>query len=87
MDSGTLRRGDRGLKFKTEVGLLLIAITLFAVGMFFYSYQSGVGDSASFSLSLAFPYRGVAIAFVGFGSVSMVTASISYSKRSKSILQ
>jgi hypothetical protein len=74
------------LKFKTEVSLLLIAITLFAVAMFFYSYQSG--DSASFSLSLAaFPYRGIALAFVGFGSVSMVTASISYSKRSKSILQ
>ena len=67
------------MKFKTEVSLLLIAITLFAVAMFFYSYQSGV--------SLAFPYRGIALAFVGFGSVSMVTASISYSKRSKSILQ
>jgi hypothetical protein len=74
------------LKFKTEVSLLLIAITLFAVAMFFYSYQS-VGDSASFSLSLVFPYRGIALAFVGFGSVSMVTASISYSKRSKNILQ
>jgi hypothetical protein len=65
------------LQFKTEVCLLLIAITLFAVAMFFYSYQSGV---------IAYPYRGIALAFVGFGSVSMVTASISYSKRSKNCL-
>ena len=35
------------MKFKAEVSLLLIAITLFAVAMFFYSYQTGVGDSAS----------------------------------------
>jgi hypothetical protein len=56
----------------------LVAIALFAVSMFFYSYQS---------LSLSYPYRGIALAFVGFGSVSMVTASISYSKRSKNILQ
>jgi hypothetical protein len=67
------------LKFKTEVSLLLTAITMFAVAMFFYSYQG--------SVSLAYPYRSIALAFVGFGSVSMVTASISYSKRSKDILQ
>jgi hypothetical protein len=74
------------LKFKTEVSLLFIAIALFSVAMFFYSYQSGVGDII-LSQSLAYPYRGIALAFVGFGSVSMVTASISYSKRSKNILQ
>jgi len=45
--------------------------------MFFYSYQS---------LSLSYPYRGIAIALVGFGSVSMVTASISYSKKTKNII-
>jgi hypothetical protein len=73
------------LKFKTEVSLLLAAITLFSVAMFFFSYQNGAGDNAA--LSLAYPYRGMALAFVGFGSVSMVTASISYSKRSKEMLQ
>jgi hypothetical protein len=73
------------LKFKTEVSLLLAAITLFSVAMFFFSYQNGAGDNAT--LSLAYPYRGMALAFVGFGSVSMVTASISYSKRSKEMLQ
>jgi len=75
------------MKFKAEVSLLLIAITLFAVAMFFYSYQGVIGESTTLSLSLAYPYRGIALAFVGFGSVSMVTASISYSKRSKDILQ
>jgi hypothetical protein len=73
------------LKFKTEVSLLLIAITLFSVAMFFYSYQNAVSDKVALSLSLAYPYRGMALAFVGFGSVSMVTASLSYSKRSKKI--
>jgi hypothetical protein len=72
------------MRFKTEVSLLLIAITLFAIAMFFFSYQNG--GSATLSYNLAFPYRGVALAFVGFGSVSMVTASISYSKRSKNLL-
>jgi hypothetical protein len=73
------------LKFKTEVSLLLAAITLFSVAMFFFSYQNGASDNAA--LSLGYPYRGMALAFVGFGSVSMVTASISYSKRSKEMLQ
>jgi prepilin signal peptidase PulO-like enzyme (type II secretory pathway) len=67
------------MEFKTEVSLLLIAITLFAAAMFFYSYQN--------SFNLNYPYRGVAIAFAGFGSVSMLTASISYSKRSKNIIE
>ena len=56
-------------KFKTEVLMLLIAIALFVVSGFFNSYQAA--------------YRGYAISFVGFGSVLMVAASISYSKRSK----
>jgi hypothetical protein len=67
------------LEFKTEVCLLLLAITLFVVSVFFYSYQGA---------SLAsYPYRGYALAFVGCGSVSMITASISYSKKSKNMLQ
>jgi hypothetical protein len=54
------------------------------VSAFFFSYQTG---SATFNLNWSYPYRGYALAFVGFGSVLMVTASVSYSKRSKSILQ
>jgi hypothetical protein len=62
------------LRFKAEIFLLLVAIVLFVVSAFFYSYEG---------LALGYPYRGYAISFVGFGSVLMVTASISYSKRSK----
>jgi hypothetical protein len=69
------------LKFKAEVFLLLLAIVFFVVSSFFYSYEP-----ASEGLALAFghsPYRGYAISFVGFGSVLMVAATVSYSKRSK----
>jgi hypothetical protein len=74
------------MKFKTEVSLLLIAITLFTIAMFFYSYNIS-GENSTLNFNLAYPYRGMAIAFVGFGSVSMLTASVSYSKRSKNIIK
>jgi len=48
---------------------------LFVVSAFFYSYEG----LALFD----YPYRGLAISFVGFGSVLMIVASISYLKRSK----
>ena len=62
-----------------------MAIVLFAVSAFFYSYQAaskGVTVSASLG---SYPYRGVALTFVGFGSALTVIASISYSKRSKNL--
>jgi hypothetical protein len=67
------------LKFKAEIFLLLMAIVLFVVSTFFYSYEG----LALFD----YPYRPYAIPFVGFGSVLMVTATISYSKRSKNSVQ
>jgi len=73
--------GGIQLKFKAEIFSLLLAIVLFAVSAFFYSYEVVDGGWA-FALA-AYPYRGYAISFVGFGSVLMVAASISYSKRSK----
>jgi hypothetical protein len=63
------------VKFKAEIFLLLAAIVLFAVSAFCYSYQ-GI---ALFD----YPYRGYALSSLGFGSVLMITASVSYSKRSK----
>ncbi len=76
------------MKFKVEAALLVMAITLFAVAVFFYSYQSTTADGASLSLSLdAIPYRSLAFLCVGVGSVSMVTASISYSKKTKELIQ
>jgi len=73
------------LKFKMEVCLLALSITLFVASVFFYSYQTGNGN-VSINWA-AYPYRGYALAFVGFGSALMVTASLSYQKRSKNLLQ
>lgn len=67
------------MNFKTEVFLLAFAITLFMVSAFFFSYNGG---NASY-LAGSYPYQGYALAFVGFGSLLMVTASLSYTKRSK----
>jgi hypothetical protein len=73
------------LKFKGEIILLLMAIVLFVVSVFFYSYHVA-GNGLSFSASLgSYPYRGYAITFVGFGSLLTLAASISYSKRSKNL--
>ena len=70
------------MKFKIEAALLVVAIALFSVAVMFYSYQSSVAEDLVLSQN-AFPYRGVAFLFLGVGSVSMVTASISYSKKTK----
>ncbi len=72
------------MNFKAEVCLLAFAITLYMVSAFFFSYQSGTTGYLNLA---AYPYRGYALAFVGFGSLLMVTASLSYTKRSKNILQ
>jgi len=64
------------VKFKAEIFLLLTAMILFAVSTFFYSYEG-------LALGFDYPYRVYAFSFVGCGSILMVTASISYSKRSK----
>jgi hypothetical protein len=71
------------MKFKTEVSLLSLALVLFMVSAFFYSYQTG---STNFSLNWAsYPYQGYALAFVSFGFVLTVVASVSYSKRGKNV--
>jgi hypothetical protein len=75
------------LKFKAEMCLLLLAIVLFVVSAFFYSYPATT-ETRSLSSELGsftYPYRAYAISFVGFGSVLMLVASISYSKRSKNL--
>ena len=75
------------MKFKVEMCLLLLAIALFVASAFFYSYQSAIETRAlSSELSgFTYPYRAYAISFVGFGSVLMLVASVSYSKRSKNL--
>jgi hypothetical protein len=74
-------RGKR-TKFKSEICLLLTAIGLFAVSAFLYSYET-FREGFTFASSFEYPYQGYAISFVGFGSLLMVTASISYLRRSK----
>jgi hypothetical protein len=68
------------LKFKAEIFLLLLAIVFFVVSSFFYSYEPA---SEGLAFALGHSYRDYAISFVGFGSILMVAATISYSKRSK----
>ncbi len=77
------------MKFKTEVALLVIAIALFSTAVMFYSYQSAGAEATALAQNsaAAFPYRSVALLFVGVGSVSMVTASVSYSKKSKELIK
>jgi len=75
--------GLRHLKFKTEVCLLSLALSLFVVSAFFYSYQTG---STNVMLNWgSYPYQGYSLALVAFGSVLTLVAFVSYSKRGKSI--
>jgi len=68
------------LKFKTEVCLLSLALSLFVASVFFYSYQT-----SNVALTLAYPYQGFSLALVAFGSVLTLVAFVSYSRRGKSI--
>jgi len=68
------------MNFKYEICLLLAAIGLFAVSAFLYSYPT-YGEG--FAYAANFEYQGYAFSFVGFGSLLMVAASISYMRRSK----
>jgi hypothetical protein len=80
-----MKFGESEMKFKAEIVVLLMAMALFVVSVFFYTYHV-VGEGVSFNASLgSYPYRGYAITFVGFGSVLTLAASISYSKRSKNL--
>jgi len=73
------------MKYKLEMSLLLIAIALFSLSAIFYSYNLG-DTTVSFGSGLnSYPYSGYAIALVGFGSVFMLTASLSFSRRSKNL--
>jgi hypothetical protein len=73
------------MEFKREISLLSLALVLFVVGAFFYSYQTG---GSSFILNWAsYPYQGYAFALVSFGLVLTVVASVSYSKHGESMFK
>lgn len=70
------------MKFKREVCLLSLALSLFVVSAFFYSYQTG---NMNLNVNWAYPYQGYSLLMVGFGSVFMAAAFVSYSKRGKNV--
>jgi LPXTG-motif cell wall-anchored protein len=65
--------------------MLLMAIALFAVSAFLYSYtyQPPAETLAATTSLPEYPYQNYAFSFVGFGSLLMLTASLSYLKRRK----
>lgn len=73
------------MKFKAEIFMLLTAIALFAASAFTYSYTNQPqAETLAASASLpTYPYQGYAFSLVGFGSLLMVTASLSFLRRSK----
>ncbi len=75
------------MKFKTEVALLALAIALFTIATLFYSYQGTSSQAAYAAQSIAYPYRGIALVLLGVGSLSMVTASVSFSKKNKNLIR
>jgi len=70
------------MKFKAEICLLIGAIALFFVSAFLYSYKT-FSEGLAIVASFEYPYKGYALSLVGFGSLLMVTASLSFMRRSK----
>ena len=68
------------LKFKTEI-LLLLAIIIYIVSAFCYSYEAPWEDDLTV---LNYPYRDFAIPLAGVASTLLVIAAVLYSKRRKS---
>ena len=73
------------MKFKGEIFMLLTAIALFAASAFLYSTTT-TAQALTAASAPDFPYQGQAFSLLGFGSVLMVTASLSFLKRSKSTI-
>ena len=69
------------MNFKHEIVLLLAAIGFFVVSAFLYSYPTYQEGFAN----LGFDYQGYAFSFVGFGTLLMVAASISFMRRNKTL--
>jgi hypothetical protein len=68
------------MNFKYEICLLLAAIALFTASAFLYSYPT---YQEGFALAATFEYQGYALSLVGFGSLLMIAASISFMRRTK----
>mgnify|MGYP001096626317 CR=1 FL=1 len=66
------------LKFKAEISLLLLAIMLYILSAFCYSYEAPKQDRLPI---INYPYRDYAIPAAGVASTLLVIAAIMYSKR------
>ncbi|MGB9841845.1 MAG: hypothetical protein ACPLKZ_03875 [Candidatus Bathyarchaeales archaeon] len=73
------------MKFKTEMCLLVLALVLFGVSSFLYSYQVSSEELTVSAVLGSYPYRSYALTFLGFGSLLTIVASVSYSKRSRNL--
>ncbi len=70
------------MKFKSEIFMLLTAIVLFAASAIFYSTTTSA-QALTVASTPEFPYQGYAFSLVGLGTLLMVTASLSFLKRSR----
>jgi len=66
------------LKFKTEIFLLSLAIILYFVSAFCYSYEVG---SEGIPSAMNYPYKGYAIPLAVAASLLLVLAALLYLKR------
>ncbi|MEM3000016.1 MAG: hypothetical protein QXX34_05790 [Candidatus Bathyarchaeia archaeon] len=73
------------MKFKTEMCMLVLALVLFCVSAFLYSYPASNRELAASAALGSYPYRSYALTFVGFGSLLTLAASVSFSKRSRNL--
>ncbi len=71
------------MKFKGEIFMLLAAIILFAASAIFYSATAASSQGLTVASTPEFPYQGYAFSLVGLGTLLMVTASLSFLKRSR----
>ena len=71
------------MKFKGEIFMLLAAIVLFAASAIFYSSTTSAEGQLTVASTPEFSYQGYAFSLVGLGTLLMVTASLSFLKRSR----
>ena len=72
----TLPQRGMQLRFKTEISLLLLAIILYILSAFCYSYEA-----KGMLPVINYPYRDYALPLAIIASVLLVIAAILYSKR------
>ncbi|MGB9714668.1 MAG: hypothetical protein ACPLZC_06825 [Candidatus Bathyarchaeales archaeon] len=67
------------MKFKAEISLLILSITLYILSAFCYSYEAvAEGITGTY-----YPYQDYAFPLIAVASVLLLMAAILYSKRQK----